>query len=306
MDLSRITVFCFAASYTVAFALEAAALVGRRRGQLAATLSGGRRLALIGFTVAGVFAHLAYLAIRAAGAATPLSTPADWCLIAGAVLALVYLVVSLWGARWALGLFLLPVVLALVGLANIASEQPISPERVSLFWGQAHGWLLVATTASVCVGFVTGMMYLVQSWRLKRHLPPATGLLLPSLEWLEGMSARSLALSVWLMAGGFASGLVLTSLNQGEGFVLWRDPIVVTSSAMLGWLLLAEAFRWAYPPARTGRKVAYLTVAAFGFLAITLASLALRGPSHGGTARQSVGSVYDADTGIQTVSASTT
>lgn len=286
LDLTRITVFCFAASYTVALGLEAAALVGRRGGQLAATLSGGRRWALIGFTTAGLFAHFAYLAMQAAGAATPLSSPADWCLLAGAVLASIYLATSLAHTRWAVGLFLLPVVLGFIALAYAASDQPISAERASLFWGLAHGWLLLAATASVSIGFVAGLMYLVQSWRLRHKLPPGEGLTLPSLEWLERISGRTLALSVWLTAGGFVSGLVLTRLNRGagaEGYRLGTDPVVLTSAALLGWLVVAAVFRWAYPPARSGRRVAYLTVAAFGFLAITLASLALRGSSHGGS-----------------------
>lgn len=284
-DLSRITVFCFAASYTVALGLEATALVGRRGGQLVATLSGGRRWALIGFTTAGLFAHFAYLTMQVAGEATPLSSPADWCLLASAVLAAIYLAISLTQTRWAVGLFLLPVVLSFIGLASTASNQPISAERASLFWGLAHGWLLLAATASVSIGFVAGLMYLVQSWRLRQKLPPGEGFTLPSLEWLERMNGRTLALSVWLTAGGFVSGLVLTRLNRAsaEGYRLWADPVVLTSAALFGWLLVAAAFRSVYPPARSGRKVAYLTVAAFGFLAITLASLALRGATHGGS-----------------------
>lgn len=284
MDLTRITVFCFAASYTVALALEVVALAGRRGGKLSGTLAGGRRVALVGFTVAGLFAHLTYLGLRASGQATPLSSPADWCLIASAVLTAIYLAGALTHSRWALGLFLLPVVLALIGLSSQASGEPFSPERASLFWGQTHGWLLVAAAASVSVGFVAGLMYLVQSWRLRRKLPPTAGFGLPSLEWLEAASGRSLGFSVWLMAGGFLSGLVLSTLNRGgaEGYSLWTDAVVVTSAAMLAWLLVANVFRWVYPPARSGRKVAYLTVAAFGFLAMTVGSLVARGPSHGG------------------------
>ncbi|MEQ8849432.1 hypothetical protein [Botrimarina sp.] len=283
MDLSRITVFCFAASYAVALVLEAAALAGRRGGRLAGTLSGGRRAVLLGITAAGLFAHVAYLVTQAGSAATPLASPAEWCLLAAAVLAAIYLTFTLRHARWAVGVFLLPVVLLLVGMAYAASDRPFSQDRASLFWGQAHGWLLVAATASVSVGFVAGLMYLVQSWRLKHKTPPARGWSLPSLEWLQTANTRSLSLSVWLMVGGFLSGLVLTRLNQGPGggSRLWSDPVVLTSSALLAWLVVAAAFRWAYPPARHGRKVAYLTVTAFGFLAIVLGSLTWGGASHG-------------------------
>jgi hypothetical protein len=50
---------------------------------------------------------------------------------------------------------------------------------------------------------------------------------------------------------------------------------------MLLWLVAAEVFRWVYPAARRGRKVAYLTLASFGFLLIALASLMLMDTVHG-------------------------
>ncbi|MEN0111213.1 MAG: hypothetical protein AAF805_10880, partial [Planctomycetota bacterium] len=135
MDLSRVTVFCFAASYVVALALEATALL---RGGPPAGLSWwalSRRATLLGFATAGLFAHVVYLGLRAAGQATPLSSPADWCLVAAAAIAAVYVGVSVRDARSAAGLFLLPIVLALVALAQTASDEPFTAERASLFWG---------------------------------------------------------------------------------------------------------------------------------------------------------------------------
>ena len=43
--------------------------------------------------------------------------------------------------------------------------------------------------------------------------------------------------------------------------------------ACLAGLLAATAFEWLYKPAQQGRKVAYLTVASFVFLAIVMAML---------------------------------
>ena len=278
MDLSRITLTCFTASYAVALAAEGAGLALRGGGWLA-----GRRLLVGVFGVAGLFAHATYLALRASGQATPLSSPADWCLLAALVLAGVSMVATLTLPRWGTGLFLLPVVLALVAASAQASPEPFAPERASFFWGQAHGWLLLGAAVTVSLGFVAGLMYLVQSWRLKNKLPPRQGFRLPSLEWLERVNAQSLAISVWLVAGGFLSGLVLSTLkNRGvEGYSLLRDPVVGSLVAMLAWLVAAELFRVVYPSARRGRKVAYLTLASFGFLAIVVASVALLGPTHG-------------------------
>jgi hypothetical protein len=50
---------------------------------------------------------------------------------------------------------------------------------------------------------------------------------------------------------------------------------------MFSWLVAAEAFRLAYPAARRGRKVAYLTLAGFVFLVITLSTFMSSKSMHG-------------------------
>jgi hypothetical protein len=126
-------------------------------------------------------------------------------------------------------------------------------------------------------------MYLVQASWLKRHRPPSDELRLPSLEWLEQINTGSLALSALLVGLGFVSGLILSLLkHRGEAnYHLWTDPTVISLAAMTIWLIAAEVFRLVYPAARRGRKVAYLTLASFGFLIITLASLLLMDNVHG-------------------------
>ena len=73
-----------------------------------------------------------------------------------------------------------------------------------------------------------------------------------------------------------ASRLATTGSDQG----IERPPAVASLIAMLAWLVLAEGFRVIYPAARRGRKVAYLTVAAFVFLVATLAFFALSDSFH--------------------------
>ena len=51
---------------------------------------------------------------------------------------------------------------------------------------------------------------------------------------------------------------------------------------MLAWLVVAAVFGGLYKPARHGRKVAYLTVASFGFLMLALGTLLLVDTGHGG------------------------
>jgi ABC-type uncharacterized transport system permease subunit len=138
-------------------------------------------------------------------------------------------------------------------------------------------------TVTVSVGFLAGLMYLAQSYALKHSRSVLNRLRFPSLEWLERINSRTLGISAFLIALGFASGLVMAvTKHRGDtSYALWRDPVVVSLAAMLAWLVIAEVFRLVYPAARRGRKVAYLTLASFVFLVIALTSFTLLDNVHG-------------------------
>ena len=130
-------------------------------------------------------------------------------------------------------------------------------------------------------GFVAGIMYLVQSYRLKHKLPPRLGLRLPSLEWLQGANRLSLVASSCLLAAGLLAGVVLNLVKRSAGMP-WSDPVVWTSGGLFLWLLAVVLFESLYKPARQGRKVAYLTLASFVFLGLVL-GIVLFSPSEHAT-----------------------
>jgi ABC-type uncharacterized transport system permease subunit len=273
--LSGISTICFAACYAIALGLEVLGLTSR---------AAWRRLCLVGFTTAGVAAHTLYLGYRGAQAgALPASTAAEWLQLAAWVLAVVYLAALFYLPRTPTGLVLLPIVLGLAIGSHWASTEPLAPERTFYVWGMFHGIVLLLGTVAVCVGFLAGLMYLVQSYALKHVHSSANGLRLPSLEWLERVNSRTLGLSAVLIALGFLSGVAMNvAAHRGQAaYVLWTDPVVLSLAAMLLWLIVAEVFRLVYPAARRGRKVAYLTLASFVFLIIALASLMLLDSVHG-------------------------
>jgi ABC-type uncharacterized transport system permease subunit len=279
--LSGISISCFAASYAIALVLE---VIGLRRRP------GWLRLAVIGATLAGMLAHTLYLAYVAADASrTPMSA-VDWVLMAAWVLAVVYLAGLFYLPRTPTGVVLLPIILALIGGSLFADPEPLAAQRSFDLWGLFHGVMLLLGTVSVCIGFLAGLMYVVQSYALKHLRSPTNGLRLPSLEWLERINSRALGVSAVLIALGFASGLVMSlGVHRGEAaYELWNDPVVWSLAAMLLWLIAAEVFRLVYPAARRGRKVAYLTLASFVFLVIALASLMLVDTVHGSSHRTSV------------------
>jgi len=272
--ISGISLVCFGASYAVAWALELLRLRVR---------SGVRRLLMFGFVLAGWLAHTLYLGYRAVEfSATPLSSPFDWCLVAAWLLVGAFLYLSYYYPRAALGLTMLPLALGLVVAAAIADDTPFAPSEALRAWGAVHGIALLVGTLAVMVGFVAGVMYLVQSYRLKHKRPPVPGLRLPTLEWLEKVNSRVIILSALLIGVGVLAGIILNLVGRGAGqAIAWSDPVIWSSGLMLIWLVSAAVFNVFYRPARRGRKVAYLTVVSFGFLVLSLAMFLLVESDHG-------------------------
>jgi ABC-type uncharacterized transport system permease subunit len=262
------------ACYLAAFGLEVVGL--KRRFE-------GRRIAVAALTLAGFVAQSIVLTTSFSTEPVPLASPAEWLFVAAWALVIVNLAAKLYLPQTPSGIVLLPVALGLVAASLAASHQPFAPERTFYFWGVAHGVLLLLGTVSMCVGFLAGLLYLWQSYALKRAKSAAAGWRLPSLEWLERINSRSLAVSTVLILLGFASGVVLSVLKQRHDSTLdyWSDPVVQSSAAMLLWLVAAEAFRLIYPAARQGRKVAYLTLASFAFVVLVVLVLTLVESGHG-------------------------
>jgi len=262
---SGITITCFAASYAVSLIGEISRLFFR---------APVRMFVIVGFTAAGLFAHTIYLAAQARAESlaeqpiVPLSSWHDWCLLAAWILAAFYLGATLRRMENALGVFILPLVLALIGLAVLNRNSPPFPHADALaYWRGVHGVALLLGTVVVTLGLVAGVMYLVQSYRLKHKLPPRRGFRLPSLETLQKSNRRALLISTALLSVGLLSGIVL---NLEARRVPWTNPVVVSSTVLLGWLVAVTGFESFYKPARQGRKVAYLTLASFIFLAMAL------------------------------------
>jgi ABC-type transport system involved in cytochrome c biogenesis permease subunit len=259
-----IPILSFTASYLVVFALEVTRIFFR---------SGIRSVVMLGFAAAGLLAHTLFLVNRwFAGQRAPLSSEFDWYLVVAWVLVLIYFFLAYFHPRNPIGLFCLPLVLGLVAMAWFwASTEPFPKAEGTRLWRITHGGSLLLGTVAVMIGFVSGVMYLLQVYRLKHKLPPRQGFELPSLEWLSRIGERAIVLSVILLLAGVATGMVLSGLAHGA--VWWSDPVVWSSSLLAAWMVVVAVFNFTYKPARQGRKVAYLTVATFVFLLLTLVAL---------------------------------
>src|SRR5262245_58351634 len=257
-DMEGVTHFCFAASYAVALLLELVQLVWRRPVH---------RLVGTTFGAAGLFAHTLFLLLHWP---TP-AAPAGSMLLLAWVLAVFYLYGSLHHPKTAWGVFVLPLVLALLGLSEALPDVPPPaghPLAGDRFWGVLHGTLLLLAAVGVSVGFVASVMYLVQARRLRSKANPGTGPRLMSLERLETMNRRAVNLAFPLLTAGLLLGAYL--LAQRDGPTDWTSPKVLGTLGL--WLAFGVLLYLRYGAHLPGRRLAALTIAAFVLLLATLAS----------------------------------
>ena len=186
--LTRVSLLCFSASYLVVFLLEVFRLSPKVRL---------RMFWIWVWIVAGLVAHTSYLyqlaqaGLESRGVA--LSSWYHWCLIAAWALSVIYLLTSMSRPQSTVGLFFMPLILSLIGIARLMpSTQIFGPRQATSVWGALHGVSLLIGTVSVSAGFAAGLMYLVKERGLRLKKNPAARLRLPSLEWLRMANERSL------------------------------------------------------------------------------------------------------------------
>jgi ABC-type transport system involved in cytochrome c biogenesis permease subunit len=268
MWLDGIKLFCFSASYAVALACEALGFLWSAKL---------RRILPLLFASAGLVAHTLYIGHRVLDAKIcPLTTGYDSLLVLSWVLALAYLWIRWVHPRVSIGIFALPLIIVLVVAAGLLGEEGHRElHGWARIWGPVHGALLAIGAVAVFVGFVAGVMYLVQVRRLKaKHL--ANDLVqLPSLELLERVNRLGITLAFPLLTVGLAIGLLLVLEQRHAGVEGLRlsDPKVIFG--LLVWLAFGALLKLQWQPSFRGRKVALLTIVGFCLLLFTMVGVDL-------------------------------
>src|SRR5437016_3388018 len=114
---SGVHVFCFLACYLIVFGIELSRLVGSSRVS---------RLLMLGFALAGLAAHTAYLIERSQKLNLPplLSSAQDWLLVLAWLSVVSYFFLAALDRDLAVGVFLMPVVLVCIVAAYYVSANP--------------------------------------------------------------------------------------------------------------------------------------------------------------------------------------
>jgi ABC-type uncharacterized transport system permease subunit len=263
-ELGRITVFCFAASYAVALFLELLRLLVARPAL---------RWWALGCAVAGLVAHTGFIVVNR----LPLQTSFGSLIILAWILAVFGIASAVHHRRQAWALFVLPLVLGLVLLAQLFPVgSPATPSDGSWglltlegkhFWPVLHGLLMIFAAVGVCVGTVASVMYLVQGYRLKTKQLPRSGLRLWSLERLEAMNRRAIIWAFPLLTAGLLVALVqmLQLPTSTDGL----ESVKVISTVAL-WVVFAILLYLRYGIHASGRQVSILTILAFALMLFAL------------------------------------
>ena len=254
--IPKVSIICFAASYGVALLLELLRVFGSVKIH---------RMLIIAASIAGIAAHSMFIVLQA-NSGSAFSVWYFGSLILAGVLSVVFVLRIVNSRNSIAGLLLLPTSLALIAVAESFPRVTDSNDRT---WAIIHGLSLLLGTMFVFLGFLTGCLYLLQSRRLKQKRPVSW---IPSLEKLQLYNERSLIGSVIMLGIGLFSGIFINA-SAAHQPIPWKDPIVWASIIWLIWLISVVAFKIAYRPSRQGRKVAYLTIGSFLFLAIVLGIL---------------------------------
>lgn len=258
IGMQNVTLFCFWASYLVAWILE---LTRTRRDR--AFLHWGA----VGMTAAGLVAHTGYLYIRSTQTdlAPLIGSPHDWLLVL-AWLPVPILVLSGLVSRSGLGAYLLPPVLIIVSAAPAVHDKP-SVEMPSQHWlSLVHAGMLAIGAAGILLAAGLSVMYLVQHRRLRNKKLVPRGAQLFSLERVAKLNWWSIAVSVPLLTTGLALGVVLVvgSWATDNPVPLAEPPFIgVAVLWLLGMPLLIGLLR---TKNGGGRSVAWRTAIASGFL----------------------------------------
>ena len=271
--LGNVTISCFFTSYLVVLVLELLRLVGRIPG---------RGLLVIVMMVVGLFTHACYLILRASEGpnfeglifegltrdAGLWASWTDWSLLLAFGLAVCFFIFHVRRPDTVVSFFFLPAVMAMIALGMLVRDRPpFSRSEATEVWRSIHALAMMLGSAAVLVGFLAGMMYLVQSRRLKNHRA-GSAFRLPTLETLGRVNRRSLIFSTVSVGIGVIAGVIMNLNRWGQ--IGWTDGGVLLSSLLLAWLIAATLLEHLYAPAKQGRKAVYLTLASLGFLVLAM------------------------------------
>ncbi|MFO0934943.1 MAG: cytochrome c biogenesis protein CcsA [Gemmataceae bacterium] len=259
--LQGISHACFGLSYVIALVCEVI--------RIWRPISLLRPISLVAGS-AGLLAHTLYLAYHHPSPAEPYAA----VLLLAWVIAVFSLYGTLHHTRQAWAVFVWPIVVGLVGL-SLALLRGATQTSVPAWilgdrpWGVIHGVLLLLAAVGMTVSFLAGIMYLVQSRRVRNKLNPLGTFRLLNLERLEVMNRRAVNLTFPFLSAGLILGGVLLRHNHSLTETWFSVKVLGTAGL---WLVCLMLLYLRYSRSVSARQLAWLSVLAFALTVIVLAA----------------------------------
>lgn len=194
-------------------------------------------------------------------------------------LALAFLAVEGSHRLGVLGAFVLPWCAAAAGAAVALSEPVLAPldPRLRSYWLNIHPVLLMAAYAVMANAFGVGLAFLIQERQIKSRKPTELCYRLPSLDELDRLVGRIVAIALPVLVLGLLVGMVWSSQQWGRA---WSWEPKQTLGALTA--LLYASYLWMrHVRGLRGPKPVLVSMAGFACVLATLFGAELFSGRHG-------------------------
>ena len=216
--------------------------------------------------LAGWAAHTVALIVRSLQlGAPPLGSLTDAISVAVWVIVLLEVLIEQRTGVRVLGAFVLPIAVVL-GLKATSSRPGALLPVLASAWIWIHIALAMVGIAAFVFNFAGAIMYLLQERQLKAKRPGAFYYRLPSLQTLDRLTFRTLALGFPFLTTGLVLGALWARAAWGSTFTF--DPVAVLS--FVAWLIYAGTLAGRAAAGWHGRRAAYCSIVGFAALVLTL------------------------------------
>ncbi len=174
-----------------------------------------------------------------------------------------YLIVEYYSQIKVVGIFVTILTCLLMGYGWTQYTLPAAlRSELRSAWVALHVTVIFIGYGAIIIAAGLAILYLLQERQLKSRKPSNLFKRLPSLETLDQMSYRAIAIAVPFLSMGIAAGAIWMQ-------VAWEGrPDIIVAAAGLTWLLLVAYLLLRHFAGWRGRKAAMLAIA--GFVAILL------------------------------------
>ncbi len=216
--------------------------------------------------LAGWAAHTVALIVRSLElGAPPFGSLTDAISVAVWVIVLLEVLIEQRTGVRVLGAFVLPIAVVLSVKATSSRPGALAPALASA-WIWIHIALAMVGIAAFVFNFAGAIMYLLQERQLKTKRPGAFYYRLPSLQTLDRLTFRTLALGFPFLTTGLVLGALWARAAWGSTFTF--DPVAVLS--FVAWLIYAGTLAGRAAAGWHGRRAAYCSIVGFAALVLTL------------------------------------